>query len=263
MKIQSAAVAAATSDHARETRARAALKQLAEARKREVSEDTAKVRSGPRFAAAESRKAQAKAKLQQVREWLKIVKKLFAQNPTGMAKALAQVFKDLKGAVAAYKDAGGEEMGATGDAVGAVLSAAEPAGKDAEPADGDAAGDPPSPPAAGDAQAAPPEDRDAAPAARAAEGLSLYDAVTSEVRKQVGEDGLAFLKEVRGMVDDIKKLLETARGQAAIRRHDKASDEAFEDADKALKDLDETMSQMDRQIRRDAPSAGMTLSVAA
>jgi hypothetical protein len=211
MKIQSAAVAAATSDYARETRARAALKQLAEARKREVSDDTAKVRSGPRFAAAESRKAQAKAKLQQVREWLKIVKKLFAQNPTGMAKALAQVFKDLKGAVAAYKDAGGEEMGAT----------------------------------------------------RAAEGRSLYEAVAGEVRKQVGEDGLDFLKEVRGMVDDIKKLLETARGQAAIRRHDKASDEAFEDADKALKDLDETMSQMENQIHRDAPTAGMTLSVAA
>jgi hypothetical protein len=264
MKIQSAAVAAATSDYARETRARAALKQLAEARKREVSDDTAKVRSGPRFAAAESRKAQAKAKLQQVREWLKIVKKLFAQNPTGMAKALAQVFKDLKGAVAAYKDAGGEEMGATGDAVGAVLSANEPAKDDAEAPDGDVASPVnEAPPVAEDAKVAPADNGEPDPAARAAEGRSLYEAVAGEVRKQVGEDGLDFLKEVRGMVDDIKKLLETARGQAAIRRHDKASDEAFEDADKALKDLDETMSQMENQIHRDAPTAGMTLSVAA
>jgi len=144
-------------------------------------------------------------------------------------------------------------MGATGDAVGAVLTADEPAKDDAEAPDGDAARD----------TEASADDRASLPAARAAEGLSLYDAVTSEVRKQVGEDGLDFLKEVRGMVDDIKKLLETARGQAAIRRHDKASDEAFEDADKALKDLDEAMSQMEGQIHRDAPSAGMTLSVAA
>lgn len=252
MNIQSAAVATATSDYAREVRARAALKQVAEARKREVSEDTARVRAGPRFAAAESRKAQAKAKLQQVRDWLKIVKKLYAQNPTGMAKALAQVFKDLKGAVAAYKDAGGEE-------VGAVLS-----GQSSDEAK--ASGDKPDAAAEESAEAVEvvkPGADDAAIDARQVQGISLYDAVTGEVRKQVGEDGLEFLKEVRGMVDDIKKLLETARGQAAIRRRDKESDKAFEDADKALKALDEAMSQMDRQIRRDAPTAGMTLSVAA
>lgn len=65
------------------------------------------------------------------------------------------------------------------------------------------------------------------------------------------------------MVDDIKKLLETARGQAAVRRRDKDSDAAFEDADRALRDLSDVMSQMERQIHRDAPTAGMTLSVAA
>ncbi len=65
------------------------------------------------------------------------------------------------------------------------------------------------------------------------------------------------------MVDDIRKLLEAARGQAAIRRHDKDTDEAFEAADKALKDLNETVNDMERQIRHDAPSAGMTFSVAA
>jgi len=244
------------SDHARETRARAAPKQRAEARRQEVSADTAKVRSGPRFAVAESRKAQAKAKLQQVREWLKIVRKLYAQNPTDMAKALAQVFKDLKGAVAAYKDAGGEEMGATGDAVGAALTPAPSAkadDKEGEPSPAVAEAADPSGPGAEEPAAAP----------RQPEGLSLYDAVVGEVRKQVGEDGLAFLKDVRGMVDDIRKLLETARGQAAIHRHDKDSDEAFEEADRSLKDLDEAMSQMERQIHRDAPSAGMTLSVAA
>lgn len=261
MTIQSAAVSTATADYAREMRARAALKQVTEARKREVSADTARVRSGPRFAAAESRKSHARAKLQQVREWLKIVRKLYAQNPVAMAKALAQVFKDLKSAVAAYKDAGGEEIGAAGDAVGAVLTGASPEKAD-DPKTGDESarksGEPTETPPAAEAVTGP-----AAEATRLPEGLSLYDAVTSEVRKQVGEDGLAFLKEVRGMVDDIKKLLETARGQAAIRRRDKDTDAAFEDADRALRDLSDVMSQMERQIHRDAPTAGMTLSVAA
>ena len=263
MTIQPAAVSTATADYARETRARDALKQVADARKREVSEDASKVRGGPRFAPAESHKAQAKAKLQQVREWLKIVRKLYAQNPTAMAKALAQVFKDLKGAVAAYRDAGGEEMGATGDAVGAVLAVAPTA--QTKSTDGDTTtttGDPVDPAPVSETSATEKPDG-ASSAPRPPEGLSLYDAVTGEVRKQVGEDGLAFLKEVRGMVDDIRKLLDTARGQAAIRRPDKASDKAFEDADTSLKDLDEAMTRMERQIHHDAPTAGMTLSVAA
>jgi hypothetical protein len=239
---------------------RAALKQAAEARAATVSEAATRVRSGPGMAASESRKQQAKAKLQQVREWLKIVRKLYAQNPAGMAKTLAQVFKDLKAAVAAYRDAGGQAMGASGAAV---------------------AMPPPPPPTAGDDKAAGAgegEEAEAAattgvdagaktgaaePATKPSEGASLYSAVVQEVRKQLGEDGLDFLKEVRGMVDDIRKLLEAARGQAAIRRRDKDTDEAFEAADKALKDLNETMSDMERQIRHDAPSAGMTFSVAA
>ncbi|MDP1632186.1 MAG: hypothetical protein Q8L66_12290 [Caulobacter sp.] len=251
MNILSTAPSTATSDYARQTRARAALEQAAESRKSAVSEDAAKVRSAPRFAAAESRKSQAKAKLQQVREWLKIVQKLYAQNPTGMAKALTQVFKDLKAAVAAYKDAGGQEMGGAGAAVAAL-----PPSRPAEDADAASGED-------GEAPGADTKSDESAARSPVPEGVSLYDAVVGEVRKQVGEDGLAFLKEVRGMVEDIRKLLDTARGQAAIRRRDTQTDKTFEAADKALKDLNETMDTMDQQIRRDAPSAGMTLSVAA
>lgn len=252
----SAAASTAATDYARDVRARADRKQAAEARKAEVASDAAEVRAGPRFAASESRKSQAKAKLQQVREWLKIVRKLFAQNPKGMARALAQVFKDLKTAVEAYRDAGGQEMGASGEAAGAVLASSPPtgeaAGQDSAPDAGEKhSGD-------GGATDAPSE-----PPARAADGASLYDAVVGEVRKQVGEDGLDFIKQVRGMVDDIQKLLETARGQAAVRRRDKDTDETFEEADKALKDLNDSMEQMARDIRRDAPAAGMTLSIAA
>jgi hypothetical protein len=265
MNISSAVRATATA--APRVESRAALKEAAEARAATVSEAATRVRSGPGMAASESRKQQAKAKLQQVREWLKIVRKLYAQNPVGMAKTLAQVFKDLKAAVAAYRDAGGQAMGASGAAVAMPPPPPRPAGDDkAVGAEEGEAADVAA--TAGDDAVAKVEDAgeksgEAGPATRPSEGASLYAAVVEEVRKQLGEDGLDFLKEVRGMVDDIRKLLEAARGQAAIRRRDKDTDEAFEAADKALKELNETMNDMERQIRHDAPSAGMTFSVAA
>lgn len=278
MRIQTAAPGAATADYARELRARAALKQAEDARRSEVSADAAKVRSSPRFEASETRKSQARAKLHQVREWLKIVRKLYAENPKAMARALAQAFKELKAAVQSFKDAGGQEMGSSGDAVGAVLTSAakEKAGEvkadkaataapgDREPvAAGDESGD--AGPGSGGDEAAPgagpaPE----AEAVRAAfEGRSLYDAVVTEVRRQLGEDGLEFLKEVREMVRDIGRLLETAKGQAAIRRPDKDTEKALEETDEARKELDALMDDMEGEIRRDAPTAGMRLSIAA
>jgi hypothetical protein len=278
MRIQTAAPGAATADYARELRARAALKQAEEARRSEVSADAAKVRSSPRFEASETRKAQARAKLQQVREWLKIVRKLYAENPKAMARALAQAFKELKAAVQSFKDAGGQDMSSSGDAVGAVLrstandktedlkadkAATADAGDDGSFAAGDAPGD--AGPDSGEDKAAPRADpAPEAEAVRAAfEGRSLYDAVVSEVRRQLGEDGLAFLKEVREMVRDIGRLLETAKGQAAIRRPDKDTEKAFEETDEARKELDALMDDMEGEIRRDAPTAGMRLSIAA
>ena len=278
MRLQTAAPGAATADYARELRARAALKQAQEARRAEVSADVAKVRSSPRFEASETRKSQARAKLQQVREWLKIVRKLYAENPKAMAKALAQAFKELKAAVQSFKDAGGQEMGASGDAVGAVLTstATEKADKpegDASTAGGvgngesAAAGEEAGDSGSGSEGEGIPPDPGSAPeteAVRAAfEGRSLYDAVVSEVRKQLGEDGLHFLKEVREMVGEIGKLLETARGQAAVRRPDKDTEKASEETDKALKELHGLMDEMEGEIRQDAPTAGMRLSIAA
>jgi len=269
MAIPPAAVNAAALAAVRKPPARAALspdelRQAAQTRKAAVAGDAAKARSSPLFQAGDSRKSQARAKLQQLREWLKIVKKLYAQNPKGMAKALTEAFKEMKAAVQAYKDAGGEEMGAAGGAVDAAI-APQPAQADApdeaEPA-ADGADDE-------NAEAAAPElaSTSAAEAGldplNAFDGRGRYDAVVGEVRKMIGEDGLEFLKEVRGMVDELRKLLDTARGQAAIRKRDKDTDQAFDDADEALKQLNQSMSRMDSQIHLDAPMAGMTLSVAA
>lgn len=252
----------------------------------EVSREASEARALPMFDAQEARKSQARAKLQQVRDWLKIVRKLYAQNPEGMARALAQAVKDLKAAVKAYRDAGGEEMAMAGAATGAALATGPAPTRATTPEDKPAAAAP-----AADAEDAEQSDEpettqgagedadglagdDETPADRQigfadivagayAAGRSLFDAVAGEVRKQIGEDGLNFLKEVRALVKDMADLLLTARGQAAIRRKDKSTDKAFEAADQAFRELNQAMDDMERDLRHDAPTAGMRLSAAA
>jgi hypothetical protein len=271
-----------------------ALSQQDVLRKAEVSSDAAQARANPMFQAQDTRKTQARAKLQQIREWLNIVKKLYAQNPQGMARALAQVFKDLKAAVHEYEDAGGREMGMADEATASVVSPAPAApetapktadakpeeGKSgdapaAEAADGVAATDETTDTSAPDAAKsdtpATPQDQPPAadpsaaqpgvPTAAPSNGAALYGAVVGEVRKSIGEDGMSFLKEVRQMTQAIKDLLASAKIQAAGRRHDKKTDEAFKDADKALKELNDEMDQSEQDIRQAAPDVGMKLSV--
>jgi hypothetical protein len=225
------------------------LAGAAAARKRGIEEDKGKALSSPRMSAAASAKGQARAKVQQLVDRLKILKKLYSANPREMAKALAQVFKELKAAVKAFKDAGGQELALAGEAVSGAMA---PARAEA-PADGAAVEE-----EAADAQS-PPAER----APQIEDRSSLYSAVVNEVRRAIGEEGLDFAKEIRGLAVKIQELLETARGQARIRKQDKDTDTAFEDADKALKALHEELSVMESDIRRQVPAAGMRLSIAA
>lgn len=265
MNISSASATAERLTYAQTLQLRAAAKQAADDRKAEIATDKAKAMDSPAFKGAESQKQQAKAKVQQIMEWLKIVRKLYAMDPKGMAKALAQVFKDLKAAVKAYKDAGGDEMQASGAAASAAISSGAPdAGlaEDKPQDDGQAGATGQAEAPAADTQEPPPQD-DARQPAPAGEGSSLYQTVVQEVKKAVGEDGLDFIKQVREATNKIVELLDTARGQAAIRKRDKDSDKAFEDADKSLKSLREEMDSMEQDIRREAPTAGLKLSIAA
>jgi hypothetical protein len=268
MNISSASASAVRLTYAQTMQQRAAAKQAADARKAEIETDKAKAMDTPAFKGAENQKQQAKAKIQQIMEWLKILKKLYAMDPKGMAKALAQVFKDLKAAVKAYKDAGGSEMSASGAAVGAVManSGPAPASKDdAQQTDAQQAETSPAEGQAADAAEQPDQLAAEAPVdqAQGAGGSGLYQSVVDEVKKSVGEDGLDFIKQVRSVTQEITKLLDTARGQAAIKKRDKEMDRAFEDADKTLKSLHEEMDSMEAEIRREAPTAGMKLSIAA
>ncbi len=280
MYIQLKAALTGRLTYAQTEQAKARTEAMKAERKRTIDSEKAEAMASPRLDGLESRKAQAKAKIQQVVEWLKIVRKLYAQDPKGMAKALAQAFKDLKAAVKSYREAGGQEMAMSGELAGAALANNRSPEKTADAAPKEVAA-PISPPPSGDeanrasegAEAAPevfdPEDPPETDLSRSAEvpdepgRAGLYEAVVAEVRKALGEDSLDFVKQVRGLVIEITKLLDAAKGQAAIRRKDKDTDKAMEEVDKTLNDLHEELDTMEQDIHREVPTAGMRLSIAA
>ena len=227
--------------------------------KRRVAQNVAEAMNSARMDAPERAKQAAKAKVIEIAKRLQLLKKLFAGNPKDMARALTQVFKELRAAVKAYKDAGGAELGYSGEAARTAV-----ANDDAPKTDEE--GDTPAEDA-GSAEA-PADEADASveaepPAQTAAQGSAIYDAVMSKMRKAIGEDGLDFIKMVRDLVNGatgIRPMLEAARTQAKAKKPDKDTDEAFEDADKEMKALADDMAKMEREIRNAAPEAGMTLS---
>jgi predicted translin family RNA/ssDNA-binding protein len=237
-------------------------KSLTAARALDTARDASRSLTSGRFKASEHAKQQARAKVEELAKRVNILKKMFAANPREMARALAQVFKELKAAVKAYKAATGDELKLTGEVAGAAAGAPAPttapavseAGKDSaaqEDGQGNGEGD--------GAELATTEGPPAAPPP----GAEAYKAVVGEMRKMIGEDGLEFIKLVRDFTNKLKELLEAARGQAAVKPKSKETDEQFEEADKALKDLKEDMEDMERDIRQAVPDAGMKLSVAA
>ena len=75
----------------------------------------------------------ARERVEAVREQLKIIKELYSQNPKEMAKALRHLVKELKSALKAYKDAGGDmtSIGASGLTAMASHASPESAGTQA------------------------------------------------------------------------------------------------------------------------------------
>ena len=219
-----------------------------------VKGGAARVLASSTMSGAAWAKSQARAKVQQIVERLKLLRKLYAYDPKKMAQALAQVFKELKAAVKAYGKAGGDELDMAGGAASGVVAApSQTSSSGTSPGQDQAA------PAADTADAA-----DAAPTApAAAPDHALYDAVVGEARKSIGEDGLDFIKTVRGLTNQISDLLETARTQAHAKKPDKAMTAAFDDADKALGDLRQEMAGVEQDIHVAVPAAGMRISVAA
>ncbi|HTN42119.1 MAG TPA: hypothetical protein VLZ84_13260 [Asticcacaulis sp.] len=242
--------------------------------KREVESSAMKAFDSPQMQSAETSKHTARDKVQNIVKRLKILRQLFSGNPKEMARAMAQVFKELKAALKEYKAAMDKEIGGSASAIDATMTAdmtganpsvAAPQATDEKPVEAGGeeaavdAGVAADPPTGADTQAIaeapvnPPEDRSA-----------LYGAIERKVREMAGEDGLDFLKELKGVLKYIEdKLLAPARLQVKARTPDKDTDKAFEDADKELKDLRKDMEDMASDIKHDVPTAGMRLDVAA
>lgn len=237
--------------------ARFEAQQAAEQKKAAISKAANDLLHAPKNDAAEQSKSRVREQIQEIRKRLNILKSLYANNPKEMAKALAQVFKELKAAIKEYKAALKSEMDNTSD--GSVTAMpAEPAAPstddrpDAETAKADEADKTTDPEAKAD------------PATQAADPTAPYGAVETAAKTMVGEDGLNFTKEIRALVNLIEqKLLAPARLQKQAQKPDKATDEAFEQVEDQLKALRKEMEDTDSDIKAEAPMAGMHLDIAA
>ena len=275
--IASSTAKAAAPTYAQVMQARGDAQAAKAEQKRVVSENVAEALNSQRMEGPERTKRAARAKLIEVAKKLQLLRKLFAYNPKEMARALTQVMKELRAAVKAYKDAGGQELGFANDAAkAAVANDDAPKSDEAAKADDDAPADADAKAAQTDAaaQAQPPsqdeqaEDKaaqgDPQPQQTPAQGSAIYDAVVGKMRKSIGEDGLEFVRMVRDMVNGalgIRDMLEAARAQYKAKKPDKETDKIFEGADQEMKALSKDLDDMARDIHNAVPDAGMKLSM--
>ena len=166
-------------------------------------------------------KGRARERLQQVIEKLKLIRKLYAEDPKGMAKALAAVAKELQGAVKAYakaaKDAG--EMFAQ------------------------------------DFAAAP--DASLPPEGQAAVRKDLEDQARMEAGGDI--DFIKNVRSLSKALRDDLQTAKT-KGILTQPGKFERSDEV-KDAEDGLKELDQMTEDLDRQVRRDMPPGSlMTLA---
>ncbi len=218
--------------------------------KKEVADDIDKAASSPRAQLSDRARGFVNQKIEAIQKRLLILKKLFANDPKQMARALAQVFKELKAALKEYKAAGDQELGASADIVQQALtpsltSDSAPSSTPEQPTD-----------------TAPRNDQ--TPARSADDPHAAYAEVESGFRKIVGEDGMSFARDLTSLVNEIEeKIFSVARIQMKAKKPEKDMDEAFKDAEDSLKDLRKSIEDMQSDIRREVPDVGMRLSVAA
>lgn len=223
------------------------LLKKADDHRKELQEKTSKAMDTPEMRVQNEAKTRAREKLKAIVEKLKILKKLFSGNAKDMARAMAHVFKELKAALKEFKDAGKAQMDAVASAAASIT-----------PPMTAGAVDPAKP--EGEAQATEAESKTAEPAA----STVTHDELMGSMRKSLGEDGMDFLKELKGILKHIdEKMLAPARIQKAAQKPDEDTDKVFEDMDKELKELRKAMADMERDLKHDAPETGMFLDMRA
>lgn len=162
-------------------------------------------------------KGRAKEKMNQLREQLKLIKKLYADDPKNMARRLAAVAKELQGVVKDYARAARD----SGEFFGQSLAAADESAL--------------------------------APEARSAERKAVEDEAKQETSgdmdfiKQVREFSRTLKEQLQ--TARIKATL-TVQGKF------EQSDD-YKDAEKGLKAVDEATEDLDQQIRTDMPPGSL------
>lgn len=203
------------------------------------------VRSQPEEAAA-ARKAAARAKVDQIRERIRLLAVSAAIDPKATARQAAQLARELGQAVKDYVDAGGKEKLSSLPAVSsqrpATMKETTPSG------DGNSAAD---------AAAAPTDgDRDTPPVATSAP-FDPYRKTMDSLRDQAlelngqreaqdaeGRENKDFLDHVRGLARKLKDILLESR----LKNPEGRDAERDEDADAELKAMDAEISRATRSL---------------
>ena len=162
-------------------------------------------------------KSRAKTKLAQLMERLKLLKKLYGDNPKMMAKELAALAKEVKGAVKDYASAAKD----SGEMFSQDLKA--------------------------------PADASAPPEAQAA----ARDAVEDEAKAEAHGDMefIKSVRDVSNVLKD-QLLTAKTKGILTVKGKFEQSEE-YKDAEDSLKDLDKAVEDTDRQIRADMPAGSL------
>jgi len=162
-------------------------------------------------------KGRAREKIGQLREQLKLVKKLYAEDPRNMARRLAALAKDLQGAVKDYARAAKD----SGEMFNQSLAAADEA-------------------------ALPPEARSAE--RKAVEGEAKVEiSGDMDFIKEVRD----FSKTLKELLQTARiKATLTVEGKFE-------QSEDYKDAEKGLKAVDEATEDLDQQIRTDMPPGSL------
>lgn len=224
-----------------------ALLKKADDHRKELQEKTSKAMDTPEMRVQNEAKTRAREKLKAIVEKLKILKKLFSGNAKEMARALTHVFKELKAALKEFKEAGKAQMDAVASSAASVVPPMTTGGMAPTKPEGDV-------------KTAEAEGKTAETTANTVS----HDELMGSMRRSLGEDGMDFLKELKGTLKHIdEKMLAPTRIQKTAQKPDEDTDKVFEDMDKELKDLRKAMADMERDLKRDAPETGMFLDMRA
>ncbi|WP_157105465.1 hypothetical protein [Sphingomonas sp. TDK1] len=208
------------------------------ARKLQQAKDAVATLKTIKTKTSDSQKAQAAQKVKELKARLQALKLLYANDPKKLARAAAQIARELAGAVKSYVSAGGSTMDLGGaDAGDAAAGAAAPAGAEegtapAGPESAEAGQPAESTPTQGDAaEATPAKPGDPAPA-------------TSKAQEEKSANDRARAKADADFKDDVRDLARALK--AALRRQGARhrDDDDQRSGEQALATVDQAMGAL-------------------